>query len=125
LQLPEVAVPEHRRKTREEPLIDYSKSIMLTSNDYLYSMEVKAARKEKARQEAEQRKLDAEKQKDARAVEKVQKQAERAEREKQAREVFKQKWSADSVREAGERLQWLVKNTFSPLPNPRIAPIYG
>jgi hypothetical protein len=78
LQLPEVLVPERRRKCREELLIDYKKSIMLTSNDYLHSMEVKAARKEKARYEAEQRKVDAEKRKDLRAAKKLQKQAESA-----------------------------------------------
>jgi hypothetical protein len=120
-------VPERRRKCREELLIDYKKSIMLTSNDYLHSMEVKAARKEKARYEAEQRKVDAEKRKDLRAAEKLQKQAEKAQREKdvQAREVFKQKWSADGIREAGKKLRWLVKNMFSPPPSPPIAPFCG
>ena len=48
---------------------------MLTSNDYLHSMEVKATRKKKTRHEAEQRKVDAEKQKDIRVAEKLQKQA--------------------------------------------------
>jgi hypothetical protein len=78
LQLPEVPLPERRRKCREEPLIDYNKSIMLTSNDYMHSMEVKSTRKEKARQEAEQHKVDAEKRKDLRAAKKLQKQAESA-----------------------------------------------
>ena len=58
-------------RSREEPLIDYSKSIMLTSNDYLQSMELKATRKKKTRKEAEQCKIDAEKRKDARVAEKV------------------------------------------------------
>jgi hypothetical protein len=71
LQLPEVPVLERCCRSREEPLIDYSKSIILTSNDYLQSMELKATHKEKARKEAEQRKVDAEKRKDARAAEKV------------------------------------------------------
>jgi hypothetical protein len=42
-------------------LVDYSKSIMLTSEQYLQSMEAKAERKEKARREAELRKLEAKK----------------------------------------------------------------
>jgi hypothetical protein len=41
-------------------------------------MEVKSTRKEKARQEAEQHKVDAEKRKDLRAAKKLQKQAESA-----------------------------------------------
>ena len=49
LQLPEVAVEQHCMRTYEEPLMDYSKSIMLTSNDYLQSREIKAKRKEKAK----------------------------------------------------------------------------
>ena len=64
-QLPEVAIAERRRKNREELLVDFSKSIMRTSNDYLHSMEMKAARKEKAWKEAEVRKVEAEKRKDA------------------------------------------------------------
>jgi hypothetical protein len=63
--LPEVPVLERRRKSREEPLIDYNKNIMFTSNDYLHSMEVKDIQKEKARKEVEQHKLDVEKRKDA------------------------------------------------------------
>jgi hypothetical protein len=39
--------------------------------------------------------------------------------------VFKQKWSAEAIREAGERLQWLVKNTFGPPPGAHIAPFCG
>jgi hypothetical protein len=66
-------------------------------------MEVKAERKEKARKEAELRKVGAEKRKDAKAAEKIQKQAEKAQREKdaQARGAFKQKWTADAIRKAG------------------------
>lgn len=55
LQLPEVPVNPRRRRTREEPLIDYSKSIMMTSEEYHRSMELKAQRKENARLESERR----------------------------------------------------------------------
>jgi hypothetical protein len=127
LQLPEVVVERRRRKTREEPLIDYSKSIILTSNDYLQSIEMKAERKEKARKEAELKKLEADKRKDARAAERRQKEAARIQREKdaQAREAFKQKWSADAIRQAGEHLQWLVKNSPCPPPGAYSAPFCG
>jgi hypothetical protein len=78
LQLPEVTVVRHKKKTHEEPLVDYSKSIFLTSDEYLQSMEAKADRKKKAKKEARVRKLEAEKRKDARATERIQKEAERA-----------------------------------------------
>ena len=42
-----------------------------------------------------------------------------------AREVFKRQWSADAIREAGERLQWLVKNGPPPAPGAYIAPYCG
>jgi transcriptional regulatory protein LevR len=51
---------------------------MLTSNEYLQSLEIKAARKEKARKEAELRKLEAKKKKDARVAKKLQREVERA-----------------------------------------------
>lgn len=63
LQLPEVPVNPRRRRNREEPLIDYSKSIMMTSEEYLRSMELKARRKEDARLESERRKVEAEEKK--------------------------------------------------------------
>jgi hypothetical protein len=49
LQLPEMVLQRRERRTHDEPLVDYSKSIMLTSKQYLQSMELKAERKEKAR----------------------------------------------------------------------------
>jgi hypothetical protein len=49
LQLLEVVVQGRQRRNREEPLVDYSKSIMLTSEQYLQSMEVKAERRKESR----------------------------------------------------------------------------
>ena len=63
LQLPEVPVNPRRRRTREEPLIDYSKSIMMTSEEYLRIMELKAQRKEDARLESERKKAEVEEKK--------------------------------------------------------------
>lgn len=100
---------------------------MLTSEQYLQSMEAKAERKEQARREAELRKVEAEKKKGSRAAEKLQKEAEKAQREVDAagREAFKQKWSADAIRQAGEHLQWLVKNAPPPLPGAYRPPFCG
>jgi hypothetical protein len=64
-------VAVHQRRTREEPLFDYSKNILLTSEQYFQSMELKAERREHARKELEFRKLEAEKIKEARDVEKL------------------------------------------------------
>jgi hypothetical protein len=106
LQLPEVVVQGRPRRTREEPLVDYSKSIMLTSEQYLQNMELKAERMEKAKREAEARKLEAEKKKETKAAEKLQKEAKKAQREVDARsrEAFKQKWSPEAIRQVGEQL---------------------
>ena len=44
----------------EQPLIDYSKSILMTSYDYIAAMTAKASRKEAVAREREERKLEAE-----------------------------------------------------------------
>jgi hypothetical protein len=76
LQLPKVPIAKRCHKNREEPLFDYSKSIILTSNGYLHNMEMKVARKEKAQKEAEVQKLEVKRRKDAWAAEKLQREAE-------------------------------------------------
>lgn len=90
-------------------------------------MEAKAEKNEKAKKEYELRKLEAEKKKESRAAEKVQKEAEKAQREVDAaaREAFKQKWSPDAIKQAGEHLQWLLKNAGPPLPGAYRAPFCG
>ena len=117
LQLPEVPVQPRRRRSLEEPLVDYSKSILLTSETYMEAMELKAERKEKARKEAELRKAESERKKEARALEKQRKEVEKIQRvnDARAKEAFAQNWTTKAIREAGERLQWLVKNA-PPLP---------
>ena len=37
---------------RSKPLVDYSQSILLTSDEYLHSIEEKAQKKDEAREEA-------------------------------------------------------------------------
>jgi hypothetical protein len=48
------------RGTGEEPLIDYSKSILMTSDSYIDSLEVLVARRQDATRARETRKLEAE-----------------------------------------------------------------
>ena len=112
LQLPEIPVQPRRRRSQEEPLVDYSKSILVTSEEYMNAMELKAERKEQARKEAERRKLEGERKREARVIEKQRKEEEKIQRTRdaRAREAFAQKWTTKAIREAGERLQWLVKN---------------
>ena len=57
LQLPEILI-NPARNTRTEPLVDYTKSIIMTGDDYIKAMEEKATRKESM--EKEQRKIEAE-----------------------------------------------------------------
>ena len=127
LQLPQVLVNPRRRRTREEPLIDYSKSIMMTSNEYLHSMELKAQRKEDARLESERRKVESEEKKKTREADRRKKEAEKLQRvaDGRAREAFKQQWSTDAIKQAGERLQWLMKHAPPPPTSSNVAPFCG
>jgi hypothetical protein len=70
LQLPEVQVPPSRRTTLE-PLVDYTKSIIMTGDDYIKAMEEKAARNEQVEKDKELKKKEAKLTKEKRAEEKI------------------------------------------------------
>ena len=57
----------------------------------------------------------------------MRKNLERAEREvhKESRLAFKAQWSKDAIRQAGERMQDLMKNPPPPAPGDYIAPYLG
>ena len=57
----------------------------------------------------------------------MQKNVERAEREaqKESSVAFKARWSKEAIRQAGERMQELVKNPSPPAPGDYIAPYLG
>ena len=57
LELPLLLV-RNQRPQPSQPLIDYSQSIILTSDEYLASMEVKAKKREETRIESDQRKQE-------------------------------------------------------------------
>ena len=99
LQLLQVVVQGHQKRTREELLVDYSKDIILTSEQYLQSMEMKAERKEMAKREAEVQKLEVEKREETRVAEKLQKEAEKV--DACSKEAFKQKLSRDAICQEG------------------------
>ena len=70
LQLPEILVPLVRRSSIE-PLVDYSKSIIMIGDDYFKAMDEKAARKESIEKDKELRKREVEVRKGRRAEDKI------------------------------------------------------
>jgi hypothetical protein len=83
LQLPIVPVSRFRRGTGEEPLIDYSKSILMTSDSYIDSLEVLAVRRQDATRAREIRKLEAEARKRRREAEKAEREKRKKHREEE------------------------------------------
>ena len=91
-------------------------------------MEAKARRREEARREAEQWKVEVACRQALHDVEKRHKLVEEEAHATDAysKELFRQQWTTDAIKEVGERLQRLIKNP-SPLPpyGSCIAPSYG
>jgi hypothetical protein len=98
LQLPEVQVGPGRH-SNSEPLVDYTKSIIMTGDDYIKAMEEKAARKDLLEKEKELKKREAELTNGKRAEERVLKEAAKLQRlaDARAHRAFAQKWSAKAV----------------------------
>ena len=119
LELPQLSVAQEKRSQKTQSLVDYLKSILLTSSQYLETMELKVQRKEEATCEAARRKeLAAQKQllRDAEQQRKEEDKCREAE-EARVREAFRQCWTKEAIRESGERLQALMCNP-PPLPPP-------
>ena len=76
-ELPQLVRSVRRARRDGEPLIDYSKSIIMTSEEYISTMAAKAARKEAVANEREERKKLAEQKKLQREQERAQKEAAR------------------------------------------------
>ena len=123
-----LVLPTATRRRRHEALVDYSKSILLTSEQYIETMELKAKKKEDALIEAARRREEVCNRRAVQALEKERKKREKAQKaaEARAKENFHQQWTTEAIREAGKRLQYLMKNP-GPLPPPgsRIAPFCG
>jgi hypothetical protein len=76
LVLPQQDVPMHEPlRPGGEPQIDFSKSYILTSEEYMASLEAKASRKQALQEEARLHKVAADASKENRRLEKVQKEA--------------------------------------------------
>jgi hypothetical protein len=106
LELPRIGPTPKRARRTDEPLIDYSKSIILTREDYISMMEEKARKKELAKKEREDRKLEADRKRIERESMKAQKEAEKQQKlgEAAALKLFKAQWTTTAVRKAGQDL---------------------
>ena len=75
LVLPQQDLPVHDAlPANGEPQTDYSQSYILTSNEYVASLEAKATRKQALLEEAHVRKIAVEENKEKRRVEKLEKE---------------------------------------------------
>jgi hypothetical protein len=93
LELPRIGQPP-RCQRAIEVLVDYSKSIILTRDEYINMMQEKERRKEAALKEKE-----ADKKKVERQAQKLEKVAQR-EQKGMAVQKFKAQWTADTIQRA-------------------------
>ena len=113
LALPKIAVaPSRKRAGSQEALVDYLRSLLLTSEEYITAMEEKSCRCEEARVQTQIRREQAQHRRREKEEEKVLKNLERVEREaqKESHVAFKARWSKEVICQVGERMQDLVKN---------------
>jgi len=113
LALPQVILPKVKRCSRQgEPYIDYSKSIWITQEDYVKSLEQIANQKEAAAQEKERKRLEGEEMKVKKAAEKRQKEIARLEKQTMliSEKRHQAAWSAKAISEYGDKLHLLIKH---------------
>jgi hypothetical protein len=98
-------------RVRFGALIDYSKSHILTSDQYLQSTEAIAVKSAQAKDAATAKKRESTLKATSKAQEKLQMVRKKAQKEKdkEARRIVKVKWISTIVIEAGENLQRLMK----------------
>jgi hypothetical protein len=108
LQLPEVQAGPSRRTT-SEPLVDYTKSIIMTSDAYIKAIEDKAARKEVVEKEKQVKKREAELTKGRRAKEQLMKETAKKQQLADVR-------ARQAIAQAGENLHQLIKSGAPPPP---------
>jgi hypothetical protein len=109
LQLPSIEVAPKMHK--EEPHIDFSKSMTMTKETYVKSLEVIARKKEDAKIEKEKKKQIKEALKGRRAEEAKEKEADKLRRQEEAKakKTFNELWSIKSVNAAGEKLHRTIR----------------
>jgi hypothetical protein len=109
LRLPQQEVRPPR--VRNEPLIDYSKSHILTSEQYVESAKAIAEKVAQAKDATVEKKKETTLKAAKKVEEKLQKAEEniQKEKDKEAKKIFKEKWTPTAISEAGEKLQRLMK----------------
>jgi len=100
--LPQVECLPRRQTQRIEPLVDYSKSIIMTLEDYISAMTAKAERKESVAREREEKKTQAEQRRIQREEEKACKEADKLLKRIQM-ERKKAKREREKIRKVAER----------------------
>jgi hypothetical protein len=115
LELPRIGPPVKRKRT-SEPLVDYSKSIILTRDTYIALMKKKECRKEQAEKKHEEQHLEAEWKKLERVVLKEIKEAEKLRKvaDARAQKAFRERWSTKAVAAAGQQLHNTIKENIAP-----------
>jgi len=107
LALPQtVVIP---RRNRGTPLIDYSKSIIMTSDNYITALEHKQERCEEVAREKEKRKADFEINKSRKAQEKRQKAEEKKVRAEERAEEYGVMWPVKRCTEVGVKLHEAIR----------------
>jgi hypothetical protein len=114
LVLPQQDVPTYEPlPAGGEPQIDFSKSYILTSEEYMASLEAKASKKQALQEESYLRKLAAEESKEARRLEKLEKAAKskaRAE-ERATNKRYNDYWDRVKRNGWGDKLHELIKSS--------------
>jgi hypothetical protein len=117
LTLPTLPVPRSRHSS-SEPIIDYSKSILLTSDAYLAQMEHMSAKRTDAAKAKDARKIASEERKRKREENKILQLQKKKEREEEKAEKVRQKayWVQIVDRGWGNELHARMKSSLPPPP---------
>lgn len=110
-----LSLPEHVRPAQrprgDQPLVDYSRSIFLTTEEYLDMMAVKTAKRNAVAEAREKKRGEVEVSKRRREAEKLQVAAHKIKRqeEREKKKVFDALWTPAACTATGERLHTIIK----------------
>jgi hypothetical protein len=122
LELPRIGHPPKRQRG-SEVLVDYFKSIILTSDDYIQMMAEKERRKDAVMKEKEAQKLEADRKRMEQQALKARREAEKVQKvaDAKALKAFKAQWTPDAIRTVGQEL-WNTLNAIK-AGNPHVGPL--
>lgn len=109
LSLPKHVQPAPRPRS-DQPIVDHSRSIILTTDDYLDMMAEKTARKNRAVEEREKRRCEAEGSKRRREAQKSEAAAEKIKRreDRERKKAYDAMWTPAACAAAGDRLHAFI-----------------